>query len=185
MGSPNLGYASLTVDPAVKHRILPCRRLPVAIRDKVKAELGSLSVIAPISEPTQWVISQMAVVNKKNGSLRICIDSQTLNTTLIHEYFKLPTLDDILPELHSAKVFSELGVKHAYWYVEPDDIFTMLTTMITPFGRYRWKRLPFGLKVSSENFQRKLNDIVFDLPGVFAFADDVIVIGRGSLIRML
>ena len=54
----HFGYASLTVDHAVKSRILPCRRLPVAIRDKVKAELDSLvdkGVIAPIFEPTQWV----------------------------------------------------------------------------------------------------------------------------------
>ena len=51
--------------------------------------------------------------------------------------------------------------------------------MLTPFGRYRWKRLPFGLKVSSETIQRKLNDTIFDLPGVFAIADYVIVIGRG------
>ena len=73
MTNNNLGhleYASLTVDPAVRPRVLPCRRLPVAIHDKVKAELDSLDnkgVIAPISEPTQWV-SQMAVVNKKNDS---------------------------------------------------------------------------------------------------------------------
>ena len=178
----HLGYASLTVDPSVKPRILPCRRLPVAICDKVKAELDTLvdkGVLAPISEPTQWV-SQMAVVNKKNGSLRICIDPQPLNTVLKREHFKLPTLDDILPELHNAKVFSKLDVKHAYWHVELDDISSKLTTMITPFGRYRWKRLPFGLKVSSEIFQRKLNDTIFDLPGVFAVADDVIVIGRGA-----
>ena len=51
--------------------------------------------------------------------------------------------------------------------------------MITPFGCSRRKRLPFGLKVSSEIFQRKLNDTIFDLPGVFAVADDLIVIGRG------
>ena len=133
---------------------------------------------APISEPTQWV-SQMAIVNKKNGSLRICIDPQPLNTALKREHFKLPTLDDILPELHNAKVFSELDVSHAYWHVELDDNSSKLTTMMTSFGRYRWKRLPFGLKVSSEIFQRKLNDTIFDLPGVFAVADDVIVIGRG------
>jgi len=51
--------------------------------------------------------------------------------------------------------------------------------MITPFGRYRWKRLPFGLKVSIEIFQRKLNAVICDFPSVFAVADDVIVIGRG------
>ena len=55
----------------------------------------------------------MAVVNKKNGSLRIYIDPKPLNAALKREYFKLPTLDDILPELHNAKVFSELDVKHA------------------------------------------------------------------------
>ena len=57
--------------------------------------------------------------------------------------------------------------------------------MITPFDRYRWLRLPFELltielKVSSDIFQRKLNDAIVDLPGVFAVADDVIVVGRGE-----
>ena len=173
----HLEYTSLTVDPAEKPRILPCCTLPVAIRDK--AELDTLvdkGVIAPISEPTQWV-SQIAVVNKKNGSLRFCIDPQTLYTALKREFFKLPFLDDILPELHNAKVFSKLDVKNAYLHVELDDISSKLITMMTSFGRYRWKRLPFGLKVSSEIFQRKLNYTIFDLPGVFAVADYVIVIG--------
>ena len=52
--------------------------------------------------------------------------------------------------------------------------------MTTPFGRYRWLRLPFGLKVSSEIFQRELNDAIIDLTGVFALADNVIVVGRGE-----
>ena len=121
----------------------------------------------------------MAVVNKKNGSLRICIDPQCLDTALKREHFKLPTLDDISPELHDAKVFSKLDVKQAYWHVELDDESSKLTTMITRFGRYCWKRLPFGLKVSSEIFQRKLHDVLFDLPGGFAVADDVIVVGLG------
>ena len=50
-----------------------------------------------------------------------------------------------------------------------------LTTMITPFGRYRWARLPFGLKVSSEIFQRKLTEAVGDLNGTFTIADDIII----------
>ena len=50
--------------------------------------------------------------------------------------------------------------------------------MTTPFGRYCWRRLLFGLKVSSKIFQRKLH-VIFDLPGVLAVADNVIVVGRG------
>ena len=49
--------------------------------------------------------------------------------------------------------------------------------MITPFGRYMWKRPPFGLKVSSEIFQCKLDEALGGLDGVFSIIDDVIIVG--------
>jgi len=52
--------------------------------------------------------------------------------------------------------------------------------MITPYGRYRWNRLPFGLKVSSEIFQKRLHAALSNLNGVFAIADDIIVLGCGN-----
>lgn len=62
-------------------------------------------------------------------------------------------------------LFSKLDIIEAY--VKLDDRLSMLTTMITPFGRYRWSKLPFGLKVSSKIFQRKLTDVLGDIEGVF------------------
>ena len=115
----DLGSASLSVDVSTKLRVLPCRKLPIAICDKGKTELDNLverGVITHTTEPTDWV-NQMAAV-KKNGSLRICIDPQPLNTALKREHYKLPTIDDILPELHNAKIFAKLDVKHAYWHVK-------------------------------------------------------------------
>ena len=53
--------------------------------------------------------------------------------------------------------------------------------MITPFGRYRWLRLPFGLKVSSEIFQRRLNKNLENLKGVACISDDIIVAGLGEI----
>ena len=67
----DLGSASLSADVSTKPRVLLCRKLPIAIRDKVKTELDNLverGVITHITEPTDWA-SQMAVVNQKNGSL--------------------------------------------------------------------------------------------------------------------
>ena len=52
--------------------------------------------------------------------------------------------------------------------------------MITPFGRYRWARLLFVLKVSNEIFQRKLNEALEGLQGVFCVADDIVVVGCGE-----
>ena len=57
---------------------------------------------------------------------------------------------------------------------------SLLTTTTTPFGRYRWTRLPFGLKVSSEIFQRKLNEALSGFNGVICIADDLLVMGCGN-----
>ena len=99
----------------------------------------------------------------------------------MREHYKLPTVDDVLPMLHDAKVFSKLDVKEAFWHVRLDEESSRLTTMITPFGRFCWARLPFGLKVSSEIFQRKLVDALTlsGLDGVFTIADDITVAGCG------
>lgn len=178
----DLGEASLTVDPNVKPTILPCRKLPIALKDRVKADLDNLvdrGVLVPVTKPTDWV-SQMAVVKKPNGKLRICIDPQGLNSALSREHYTLPTLDDVLPKLQNARIFSKLDVKEAFWHVRLDEKSSELTTMITPFGRYRWARLPFGLKVSSEIFQRKLNEALEGLEGTFTIADDIIIAGQGS-----
>ncbi|PFX28550.1 Uncharacterized protein K02A2.6 [Stylophora pistillata] len=130
---------------------------------------------------SSWV-SQMAFVKKTDGSLRICIDPQPLNDALQREHYRLPTLDDVLPNLNNARVFSKLDVKQAYWHVQLDKESSLLTTMITPFGRYRWVRLPFGLKVSSEIFifKRKLNEALCGLNGVICVADDLLVMRIGN-----
>ena len=167
----DLGEATLKVDESV----------PLAIQDAVKEELDRLvdkGVLVSVTEPTEWV-SQMAVVHKPNGKLRMCIDPQPLNAALKREHYKLPVLDDVLPKLKDAKVFSKLDVREAYWHDRLDEASSRLTTMITPFGRYQWKRLPFGLKVSSAIFQRKLDEALRDLDGVFNVVDDVVIAGCG------
>ena len=91
----------------------------------------------------------MAVGTKKNVEIRICVDPQPLNKTLIRERYLLPTLDGMLPKLNRAKVFSKVGLFKEYWHVTLDEESSKLTTMAIPFGQFRFKILPFGLKVCS------------------------------------
>ena len=87
-------------------------------------------------------------------------------------------MDDILPRLANSTVFSKLDLSNAYWHVHLDEQSSLLTTFQTPFGRYRWKRLPFGTSVSSELFQKRLDQALEGLDGVIGVSDDVIIHGK-------
>ena len=142
-----------------KTRVIP---VPVALREPLKSELNKLqtmNVIAQVEEPTDWV-SNVVVARKKNGDLRICIDPHALNNALKRERYQLPTLEDILPELSKARVFSTIDLKSGYWHVSLDEASSLLTTFSTPYGRYRWLRMLFGCNVSSEIFQKKLQQAI-------------------------
>ena len=176
------GKAHFQVNPDICPVVSPVRRIPISLKAKVKAELDNLTdqnVITPIQDPTDWV-SNLVVTMKKNGDLRVCLDPQCLNKALKREHFRLPVLDDILPELFNAKLFSTLDVKNAYWHVVLDDESSKLTTFSTPFGRYRWLRMPFGCNVSSEIFQTRLQQSLDGLDGVYCVADDIMITGNGS-----
>ena len=71
-------------------------------------------------------------------------------------------------------------MKEAFWHIKLDEESSKLTTMITPFGRVRWTRMPFGLNVSSEIFQRHFATALHDLPGLINVADAILVIGNGT-----
>ena len=178
----DLGQASLVTDKTIKPVVLPCRQVPFSLSSKVKEEIDRLlqrGVLVSVDQPTRWV-NQMAVVEKNNGKIRICLDPQPLNRALQREYFRLPTFEEVRPQFQNAKLFTKLDVKEAFWHVSLDDESSMLTTMMTPWGRLRWTRLPFGLNVSSEIFQKRLIQALEGLPGVVNVADDIVVLGRGQ-----
>ena len=103
-----------------------------------------------------------------------------LNVSLKREHYPLPVLDDILPQLSNATVFSICDLKDGYLHCPLDEQSSLLTTFATPWGRYKWKRLRFGLKVSSEIFQKRLLQALDGLIGVQCVADDIIIWGSND-----
>ena len=94
-----------------------------------------LPVIEKVTEPTPWV-SSLVTARKPNGQLRVCLDPKDLNEALKRSYYSTPTIDEILPELGRAKVFSTINAKNEFWHVELTDESSMLTTFNSPFGRF-------------------------------------------------
>ena len=159
------GMVKIEIDANIQPVVTPTRRIPTALKEKFKKEadrLQNLGVIAPVEKPTTWV-SSVVVATKKSGALRICIDPTPLNAALKRERYQLPILEDISPELGQAKVFSTVDLRSGYWHCVLDEESSLLTTFATPFGRYRWCRLPFGLSVSSEIFQKRVNQALAGL----------------------
>ncbi|XP_048576175.1 uncharacterized protein LOC125557547 [Nematostella vectensis] len=176
------GKVNLKVDGNAVPTQSPPRRVPISVKPALEKELHNLvklGVLKPVTEPTQWC-SQISIQKKKNDQLRICLDPRVLNEALQREIYPLPTIDDILPEFANAKLFSKFDLAHGYWHCELDEESSYMTTFITVNGRFRWCRLPFGLKVSSEIFQRKLMESLSGLRGVVCVADDILVYGHSE-----
>ncbi|CAI5660683.1 unnamed protein product [Oreochromis niloticus] len=176
------GELRLEVDETVKPVQLPKRRVPIAMIKPLKKELQDLQrrgIITPVECSTDW-ISGMVVVQKQSGDLRVCIDPKPLNKALQRSHFPLPTIEDILPDLSKAKVFSVCDVKSGFWHVKLEESSSYLTTFSTPFGRYRWLRMPMGISPALEVFQRKLTQALDGLAGIYIIADDVLITGQGD-----
>lgn len=92
----------------------------------------------------------------------------------------MPTIDDVLPDLNDAKVFSTFNAKNGFWHVYMDEKSSYLTTFNTPYGHYRWERIPFWLSTAPEEFQRRQDQALEDLRGVRTVADDLLVFGEGK-----
>ncbi|XP_062713235.1 uncharacterized protein K02A2.6-like [Aedes albopictus] len=182
------GAVSLEVDDNVQPSIQPPRRVPIAMRSKLKAELESLEkdgLIVKELMHTDW-ISNIVIVQRgepKSGGIRICLDPIPLNKALKRPHLQFNTLDEILPELGKAKIFSTVDAKKGFWHVELDERSSKLTTFWTPFGRYRWTRLPFGISSAPEIFQMKLQEVIQGLDGVECLADDLLVYGIGDTLE--
>ena len=178
------GEYHIILDPSVPPVVHPPRRIPLSLENDVKEELDEMidnDIIAKIKEgePTAWVNS-LVYKRKSNGRLRLCLDPKDLNEAILREHHATSTLEEILPKLSGAKLFSIVDVKCGYWNVMLDEESSYLTTFNSPYGRYRFKRMPFGLKMSQDVFQTRIDQTFEGCKGVIGIADDIVIFGKNE-----
>lgn len=180
-----LGKLNRTIKLQVKEDIIPSiqtpRRIPIHYRQQLKTTLEELEgqgIIKKVEQHTPWVSNLLLV--KRNDKMRLCLDPVRLNQALLREEYQMPTIDEIFPELCKAKVFSTFDAKKGFWQLPLDEESSLLTTFWTPFGRFRWTRVPFGISPAPEIFTKHLREILHDIPNVVSVADDILVYGKGD-----
>ena len=174
------GKHEIRMKTGVAPVVHPCRKVPFPMLEKVKAELKrmeDLGVIVPVNEPTEWVNS-MVTVPKKNGTIRLCMDPRDLNRGIQRQHFKLPTREEIMAKFSGAVLFSKLDAANGFWQIELEEESQKLCTFNTPFGRYKYTRLPFGLCSAPEVYHKTVNHMFEGLSNVDTSMDDIILWGK-------
>lgn len=176
-GKPVTGIkVGLRLKPGAEPILKKPYTVPPALAGKIKAELDRMvqeDILYPVDE-TEWA-SAMVAVKKKDGSIRLCMDpSQTINLALISDHFPLPKIDDLMMKFSGKKIFSTIDLKGAYQQLGVDKESQKLLTMNTPFGLFRFKRLPFGISPAPSIFQKTMMKIFEDMELVI-YLDDIIV----------
>lgn len=159
---------------------LPPRRVPSSLEGRIKLkldELEELDIIEKVNEPCEW-LSALVPVLKNNGDLRLCVDLRRLNSQIEREKHPLPTFETIMPHLKDAKLFSLLDIKQAYHQCELDKESRPLTSFLTDWGIYRYKRLVFGVSSAPEKFQKIMEKVLSSCRNVVIFIDDILVYGK-------
>ena len=182
------GQYRIVTDESIKPVVHPPRRLPVAITEQVQRKLEEMAVygiIRKVNQPTDWVSSMLAVSKPSSEAdgetkIRICLDPRDLNVAIRREHFPMPSIEEIATRLNGAKLFSVFDASSGFWQVELDEESRMLTTFNIPFGRYCWKRMPFGINSTPEVWQRKMREHIEGLKGVEVSAGDFVIVGYGS-----
>lgn len=171
----------IDIDKSMTPVVCASRKIPIKMRPKLKEELDNmikLGVIQREDAPTDWV-SNIVIVERPDKKIRVCLDPYHLNLAVRRCHFQLPTLDEIASSMSGAVCFSKLDAKKGFWMLKLDENSSKLCTFATPFGRYRFMRMPFGIKSAPEIFHNEMYKI-FSMPGVEVYCDDILVWGNSK-----
>ncbi len=158
---------------------LPPRQIPAGIREAVQKEIQKLLSDGIIVESTSEWASPLVPVRKKDGSVRICVDFRCLNSVTPLRRYWLPSLTEILEQVGPHACLSTLDLTARFHQLAMDESSSELTTFVCPFGKYKYLRMPFGLKNAPAIFQAVIESVLKPVSSCCRnYVDDVVIYSR-------
>ena len=152
-------------------------QVPIHLRGEVNKELDKLilnNIIEP-SEAVEWC-APIVPVKKPDGSIRLCVDYWKVNKVTLLDRHIIPTLPQILNNIGHAAVLSKIDLTSGFHQIVVEQKSRDFTTFLSPRGKYRFVRMPFGLKNAPSHFQRVMEKVlqpVADCASVYI--DDIVI----------
>jgi len=150
-------------------------RLSPAELDEAKRQIDEYlrkGWIEPSSSPYG---APILFVTKKDGGLRMCIDSRALNKITVKNRYPLPRIEDLFDRLQGARYFSSLDLSQGYHQIRITDEDVPKTAFRTPFGHYQFRVLSFGLTNAPATFQCAMNAVFGKIPFALVYLDDILI----------
>jgi hypothetical protein len=138
--------------------------------------LCDLGVIKPQSS-SEWA-SPTFIIPKKNGQVRFISDFREVNKRLVRKPFPIPKISEVLQELEGFQFATALDLNMGYYTIRLDPTASRICTIVLPWGKYSYERLPMGVAGSPDIFQSKMADLMRTLEFVRVYLDDLLVISR-------
>ena len=121
------------------------------------------------------------ITPKKDGTVRFISDFRELNKRIVRKPFPLPKISTVLQELEGFTFATARDLNMGYYTIRLDPESSKICTIIFPWGKYSYQRLPMGVATSPDIFQAKMSELMATLEFVRTYIDDLLCITKGSL----
>ena len=157
------------------------RQLAPAKLKAAKAEFEAMlnaGIIRPSKSP--WASPLHLVPKPGENQWRPCGDYRRLNSLTVPDRYPIPNVNSVTSDLFGSKVYSKIDLVKAFFQIPVHEKDIPKTSVITPFGLFEFRMMPFGLRNSAQTFQRHIDNIFRDLPYVFAYIDDLLIFSKSE-----
>jgi len=155
--------------------------IPKSREEGLKKEISRLCKLGVLKKVnhSEWAAPAF-IIPKKDGSVRFITDFRELNKRIKRKPFPIPKIQDLLLKLEGFQYGTSLDLNMGYYHIELDPDAKKLCTIVLPWGKYEYQRLPMGLCNSPDIFQEKMGGLMADLDYVRTYIDDLLVFTSGS-----
>jgi len=160
--------------------------VPQAHEQKLKEEIERLvqaKVLRKVNT-SEWA-SPAFTIAKPDGTLSSLTDNREINKHIKRYPFPLPKIQDMLQKLEGFQWATSLDLNMGYYHITLSPFSSKLCTVVFPWGKYEYLRLPMGLCNSPDIFQEKMSELMHDLEFARAYLDDILVISKGTFMEHL
>lgn len=159
-------------------RAYPIPQVHEATLRKDVERLCKLGVLRKCND-SEWAAPSF-IIPKKNGTVRFISDFRKLNSLLKRKPFPIPHIQDILRKLSGFTYATSLDINMGYYTIRLTPAASRLCTIVLPWGKYEYLRLPMGVAGSPDIFQEKMSGLMEGLEFIRTYLDDLLIITNGS-----